>query len=281
MTLSARCNPFTERESAAQDERVLMAVRQKWFSNYEANRKKYLGFPGLDTLPLVNSAIVVGAGPTLKRNIDQLEGVKAPVIVADKVFRAVSRYVKPTVVVVVNTENPHIGEWLMADSTDVILVAPITADPRTFENWHGSVVFVNPDNTCPELTNLVQTETGLIPTYRGENVGMFGLITAITMGAKHVALLGMNYAFEEEEDALEATRDTHVVKIRSYTGEWCYTVLDWIDSRRILIEFCESMAGQCTVVNCSEGGILAQPGILDTLKFAIWRKHCDIQGRKE
>lgn len=281
MTSYPTSSIFTVREELAANSRGMMAVRKKWFENYEANRGRIKEHGGLDRLPLVSSAVVVGAGWSLDRNVELLKDIGVPVITTDKSFKQVLKYVKPLAVCALNSENSKIEEWLDAPNDDIFLVAPVTADPRTFSKWKGPIVFVNPSNTCDELCGLVQKETGLTPTYRGENVGIFALVTAISMRAVHVALLGINYSYRTEEEAWKVSGENHVVKIRSYTGEMTYTVLDWIESRRSFMEFCQSMQTVCTVVNCSEGGILAEPGIVDTLKFVLWRKHCDVKGREK
>jgi hypothetical protein len=272
---------FTARENMVSDTKGLMAVRDKWFRNYEHNLGRIKEHGGYEKLPLISSAVVVGAGWSLDRNIELLKGISVPVIATDKSFKRVLEQVKPLAVCALNTENPRIEEWLDAPNEGIYLIAPVTADPRTFTKWKGPIVFVNPSNTCEELTSLVQKETGIPPSYRGENVGIFALVSAVMMRAAHVALLGMNYCYRTEEEAWIATGGNHVVKIMSYTGEVVYTVFDWVESRRSFMEFCKSMAGFCTVVNCSEGGIIAEPGTVDTLKFVLWRKHCDIQGREK
>jgi len=275
MSSLPRCDPFTEKERASGDATISMAVYRQWFENYESNRPLILKSKGIDGLPIIETAVAVGAGWSLSKNIGLLKDIQVPVITSDKCLKRVLEYTRPLVVCALNTARTDVETWLDIDSEGIYLVAPVTAHPRTFTNWKGPIIFVNPQNTCEELVCLVQKETGLVPSFRGENVGMFTFLTAVSMGAKRVALLGMNYCFEAEEEALNVTRQQHAIKIMDYTGQWVYTVFDWIDSRKSFLEFCDfAKSLGVTVVNCSEGGILWEQGVVDTLKFKLWRRYC-------
>lgn len=275
MSSLPRCKPFSQREESCGNAAATMAVYRQWFENYEANRPLILRSKGLDSLPIIESAVVVGAGWSLRKNIELLEGLGVPVVTSDKCLKRVMEHTRPLAVCALNTAATAVEEWLDVDSKGIFLVAPVTAHPRTFTNWKGPVIFVNPENTCDELVCLVKKETGLKPSYRGENAGMFSLITAVAMGAKRVAMIGMNYCYETEEEAWNATRQNHVVKMKDYTGGIVYTVLDWLNSRTSFLEFCDFVKAEgVNVVNCSEGGILWEQGNVETLKFKLWRRYC-------
>lgn len=261
-------NPYSRRFRAKLNDIVDMRVRSGWFENYEANK------PLIEknvNLPLVEKAIIVGAGWSLKRNIHLLQGLEVPIVVCDKSLKKVMEYAKPTVVTALNTGKTNVAEWLDIGETDIILVAPVTAHPDTFKNWKGPIHFVNPQNTCEELYGLVQAETGIPPSMRGDNVGFFSIITAFSMRAKEIVMLGMNYCYEKEEEALAVSNGDHVVKLMDINRSYVYTVFDWMDARREVMDFCTDLADAARFINCSEGGILYERGIVDALPFSMWR----------
>ena len=269
---------LTERESQQWDSTILQRVLREAFENYEQNRELILRNGGIDKLPLLETAIVVGAGWSLAKNVEQLADTSAPIIVSDKVFKTVSCHKKPLMVCALNTTSTDVDKWLDVPDVmmkDVWLVAPVTAHPKTFANWKGKKAFVNGEGLPEEFTTLVTKETGLPVSMRGENVGLFCLVTALSRGAKNVALLGMNYCFEREEDAWKSSGCSHSVKIMDYTGNIVYTLYDWLMSRKNIVELCESVP-TAKVINCSEGGIISSPGSLETLSFNIWRRYHDI-----
>lgn len=262
-------NLYSRRFRAKLDGIVEMRVRSEWFENYETN--KPLIKHGVEALPLVETAVVVGAGWSLKKNIGLLKGLDVPLVVCDKALKRVMEYAKPTVVVALNTARTEVDEWLDIGPTDIILLAPVTAHPCTFSKWQGPIAFVNPQNTCGELVNLVQKETGLIPTARGGNAGFFSVITAVTMRAKEIAMLGLNYSYETEDEVKRVTGGDHWVIMKDINQNYTYTTFDWLEARTEFIDFCTDFADNVRFVNCSEGGIIYERGVVESLPFSMWR----------
>lgn len=267
-----RFNPYSRKLRKELDGLVDIRLRNQWFENYYANKPLIEKHGGLVNMPLLESAIIVGAGWSLEKNIHLLKGCKVPVISTDKALKRVMEQAKPFAVCALNTGATEISQWLDVDSEGIWLVAPVTAHPDTFKTWKGPIAFVNPQNTCQELYELVQRETGIIPTIRGCNSGYFSLITAYTLNAKTAVLLGMNYSYQTEGEALAATHNNHVIKMMDVTGNYTYTVLDWLDARREFMDFCFEWADEFRVVNCSEGGILYEANLVEHVPFALWRE---------
>lgn len=265
-------NPYSRKTRKELDDVVDMRVKRPWFDNYRANKPLIKKWGGITNVPLIEKAIIVGAGWSLDWNIELLKGCQTPVIATDKSLKRVLRHVKPFAVCALNTGETEIADWLDIGETDMWLIAPVTAHPDTFKNWKGRIAFNNPSNTCPELFQLVEKETGIQPSLRGCNVGYFALINAYTLNAKTVAMLGMNYCYPTEEQAMIATNGDHCVKMRDITGNYVYTVLDWLDARREMLDFCLDMADEMRVVNCSEAGIIYEQGVVEGMPFAMWRK---------
>jgi hypothetical protein len=257
-------------------------LRRMWFENYEKNLPDILATGTLSgRVPTVEQAIVVGAGWSLKKNVHLLASVpEVPVITCDKAAATVAKYVTPLVICALNTDKTSVGAWLTAfyeamerreaDPKDVWLVVPVTVNPEIFEHWKGKIAFTNPQNTCNELTALVEAETGIPPTARGDNVGYYGVITALMLGANTVLMLGMNYCYQTEAEAKKAN-DFAWVTIKDVRDVYVYTTLDWIDARSEFVTFCEAtLEDGIKYVNCSEGGLIYQTDVIDALDFKVW-----------
>lgn len=265
------------------DDAIDSKIKRLWFQNYEANKKLIMESKKMTDIPTIETAIIVGAGWSLNNNVSLLQDVDIPVITCDKSASTVARYVTPFAVTALNTETTEVEEWLgdfkkvMEENgrslDDVWLIVPVTINPEAFTKWTGKkIAFVNADNTCPELVTLVLAETGIEPTLRGDNVGFFSVITAVILGASVVSMIGMNYCYEKEEEALEATLGYSSVMIHDVRDEKVYTTLDWLHVRSQLINFCMEMIELVGVqfINCSEAGILYEVGIIKGGDFKSW-----------
>jgi hypothetical protein len=265
------------------DDVIDSKIKRLWFQNYEANKGLIKESKKLTDIPLVDSAIVVGAGWSLSQNAAHLAETDIPVIVCDKAADFISQFVTPFAVAALNTEETEVGAWLLKFKNsmeksgrsldDVWFIVPVTVNPEVFKVWTGKkIAFVNADNTCPELVTLVQAETGIEPTLRGDNVGFFAVITAVTLGAKVISMIGMNYCYESKGEALEATNGYSYVMLRDVRDVEVYTTLDWLHLRAQFINFCMAMIEQANVrfINCSEGGILYEVGVVRDGDFKSW-----------
>lgn len=267
-------------------------LRKMWFDNYEKNLPdiKATGTIG-GRVPEVKEVVVVGAGWSLKKNVNMLASVPdVPVIVCDKASALVAKYVTPLAICALNTDQTSVGRWIKdfyeamerrgADPKDVWLIVPVTVNPEIFDVWKGKIAFTNPQNTCEELTTLVQAETGIPPTARGDNVGFYGVITALMLGATTVLMLGMNYCYQTEAEAKKANPFSWVT-MKDVREVYVYTTLDWIDARSEFVGFCEDTLNAARYINCSEGGLIYQAGVIEALELKVWaRFHLENQGGK-
>jgi hypothetical protein len=234
---------YDRRLRAQMNEGIEAHLRRAWFDNYEKNLPDIKANGGVvDRIGVFKQVIVAGAGWTLKKNVHLLASVPdVPVITCDKAAATVAKYVTPLAICALNTDRTDVGKWLKdfyeamarrgADPSEVWLVVPVTVNPEIFEHWKGKIAFTNPQNTCEELTTLVATETGLPVTMRGDNVGFYGVITALMLGADTVLMLGMNYSYPTEDEAKKASGDFAWVTIRDIRNEYVYTTLEWLDVR--------------------------------------------------
>jgi hypothetical protein len=166
------------------------------------------------------------------------------------------------------------------DVKEVWLIVPVSVNPEVFTNWKGMIAFMNPVNTCPEFYSMVLAETGMVPTLRGDNVGFFSVITAYTLGAETVVMLGMNYCYATMKDALNATSGYSYVFIHDLNDDEVYTTLDWLDCRSEFIAFCMEAMEQAKFINCSEGGVLYEVGVIAAMDFGVWKQFYEQQRRE-
>lgn len=299
-------------------------IRRMWFDNYEANKQMIALHGSLEKVPVIpDLALIVGAGWSVEANIWKLKGLPAPVIevedgvekvvsgipviACDKIAWKVAKYVKPFAVTALNTERTRIKDWISKfrkvceeqgyDLNDIWLVVPVTINPEVFEEWRGNkIAFTNPENTCPELCSLVGNEMTIPPTFRGSNVGIYSLITAVMLGAKQVVMLGMNYCYQTKKEAETASRGFGYVAMLDITQRnpfdeekkgYVYTTLDWIDMRAELLNFAHDLLNEVKITNCSEGGIVYEVGVVDACDFGAWKTFlrgvldADTRGTKE
>ncbi|MDD3092388.1 MAG: hypothetical protein PHG80_12245 [Methanoregulaceae archaeon] len=297
-------DPYDSKMRNKLQKEVLSRVQNEWFTNYEANLPLIKKWGGIENMPLSPKFLIVGAGwplwdgkyaqkdkmMSVKGNQHILEKVKCPVIVCDKIAPTAARYVKPFAVTALNTASTDVSIWMSnfrrkmkerwgnESTKDVWLIVPVTVNPEALNNWDGKMAFINPENTCEELIATVFKETGLEPRARGDNVGYFSIIMAISLGAKEITIIGMPYSHPTEDAAMDATKGRHCVTLYdAILRAYVYTTFDWIDSRRELMEVlakCKEEHG-INFFNSTGAGILYQAGVMEPLDFEEWVKHSE------
>jgi len=306
-------NPYDDRTREAIGKHVDARIQNKWFENYEKNLpyiKRWGGIvkDGKPVVPLSKRFVVVGAGWPLwdgayarsgklgtewttlrvQGNLHYLKDVECPIIVCDKISSQAAMYCKPFAVTALNTGETDVRDWLDKFEVtmneqwgpealeEVWMIVPVTINPEALEGWRGKIAFINPQNTCDELCLLVQEETGIEPTARGDNVGYFSIVTAISLGAMEIAVIGMPLAYPTEEAVMKVTHGKHCVTLYDEVLRgYIYTTFDWLDSRRELIELIGDFRDRfkVKVVNCTGAGILYQANVIEPLPFSEWVKY--------
>lgn len=257
-------------------------VKRLWFSNYDENKSriKYT----IEDVPLIERCVVVGAAWGVEKQLPLLQDCKVPIIACDKIAANVAEYVQPFAVVALNTEPTSVVQWLedlqkvcqrrFVNINDIWLIVPVTVDPAAIAAWKGEkIAFINPLNTCAEFCQMVDAETNIAPTLRGDNSGYFGVITAYTLGAEEIVMLGMKYCYYDAEFVWAATNQFHCVSIRDIHDNIVYTTLDWIDARSEFVNFCDGILEQTTTtrfLNASGGGILYEAGVILPTDLKSW-----------
>jgi len=173
-----------------------------WENNFEANRSLIGRSPAVTSLFgrfKDEPAIIVGAGPSLDKNIRWLEPARqgAIIICVDTILQALSHAgIAPTFVVSLDPQPDIRSLYEGVDTTTLTLVAPTIAHPAALAAWKGRIVFYNkyaPD--IPQLTRIANAapDTGyLIP---GGTVLSVGLDLAFRAGANPIAFCGQDLSY--------------------------------------------------------------------------------------
>jgi hypothetical protein len=246
-------------------------LEEQWKVNYLVNKKYFWVFNNvrLDSLICDNPkavAVVVGAGPSLGRNIDDLmkENLENLVFFStDKAFPILSEVgVSPRFVCALNAKSPD-GEcsawWQKGQTKDSTLIMPMTADPKHLDGWKGKYCLIN----CflpVDLTDQITAEMKLDPIPGGSNVGVFSYLMAAKLEYKTIILLGMDYSFESREQAIKkyAPGEPYlIIEHRDKDGNIRWTSWDWYDSAIAFFEYAGFFARNgVRTINASDGGII-------------------------
>ncbi len=90
-------------------------------------------------------AVIVGAGPSLDKNIEDLKGINAIIICVDRAYKALlARGIEPDLVVSVDCHDDLICGYLNnADSSKHILALNTAADYKIAKIWKGRILYYN------------------------------------------------------------------------------------------------------------------------------------------
>lgn len=176
-----------------------------WVSNFNANKSRIHNAHGVASLfeKFRNiPAVVVGAGPSLDKNImwlGQAQG-RAIIIAVDTIFASLIKAgITPTVVVTLDPQVEVARFFRDVDSSRRLLVAPTIAHPESLDQWKGDIVFYNkyaPD--IPELVKIASINPGLGYLIPGGSVLTIGLDLEYRMGANPVAFAGQDLSYRSE-----------------------------------------------------------------------------------
>lgn len=243
-------------------------LEESWKVNYNLN-KEYFNSPRrvtLESLPSDRLALIVGAGPSLKKNLADLKQYglswKPTVFCTDKAVEQILPYTIPEYVCALNAQSPK-GEvekwWKKAPTEHSTLIMPITADPVHLKHWDGKFCFVN----CAlpiDLTDRIAQETKMDPIPGGSNVGVFSYLMATRMGFKTIFLIGMDYSFASRKQVVSRYgRDEPyiVMEHRNTKGEVRWSTWDWFDSAIAFFEYARFFGRNgIRTINCTDGGII-------------------------
>jgi len=249
-----------------------------WEENYKKNLPYFAKTPSVDKLfgRFKNMpAIVVGAGPSLDRNIKYLQlGVgKALIIACDTAVQILfSNGIKPDIVLNLDPQPSVMNFFESIDSKNIALVAPTIAYPELREKWRGDFFFYNknaPD--IPLLAQISLNHKNIGKLTPGGSVLSVAFDMAFQGGCNPIAFVGQDLSYPadkayasgshfgryesetifdihdgqitQEEDIFGRTLKTQ--KSMAVTNQW----FNWAFSTW-------NKDGKRKIYNCSESGIL-------------------------
>ncbi len=226
---------------------------------------------------------VVGAGPSLDKNVDILRDFPGIIIACDRAAKALTaRDILPDIVVAVDPRPYHIARMLdYAESANQTLVASVLLHPDAVKAWRGRVLYMSHENPGTQFFDhcLPHLFPGMPALYCLGNVGNTGVQLAADMGAGKIVLVGQDYGYrdgkmsaddwEVNPDGIEVlgerwvrvvpdhahnlARRTGRVKVPTPYGEveTYAPFLSYRDSLNLIVK-----TWKLDIVNATEGGIL-------------------------
>jgi len=268
---------------------------ETWKQNFLANASAIQRSPGV--VSLVKKfrdlpGIVVGAGPSLDKNISVLHQARdqAVIVACDAALKALIQHdIVPPLVVCLDPQEEITKFFTGVSHKGITLVAPTIIHPRVLDVWQGNVVFYNkhaPD--IPILTEIQKQLPKVGSLTPGGSVLSVAYHLAYETGCNPIIFIGQDLSYPDEktysrstenreerlDDTLKVQRE-NIVFEKDMQGEplptlksmavskqwfnWAFTT--W--KRDIPLE----------IINSSEAGILTEHCTLMPLKEAIF-KHC-------
>ncbi len=210
--------------------------------------------------------IIVGAGPSLNKNIDLLKevGNKACIICLDTAYKALKeRGIRPHIVCTVDAKKPlevfgDPDEW---DSWDIPMAAIASSRPEIVDMAKGNIIWCAESNTYARtIRGEMGGDEGLFPLDYG--VSSMGIATAVSLGANQIVFIGMDLAYSEDKKSHACTVEDDFSKfenetVEGYYGGVVYSRGDWLQMKR-WIEIIAENDNWGRYIDATEGGAKIQ-----------------------
>jgi hypothetical protein len=274
---------------------TLLRFNELWKQNFRTNQSAIQRNPGVSSLKNKFKnlpGIVVGAGPSLDKNIRLLSQAKdkAVIIASDAALKPLMAHdITPSFVACLDPQA-DIAKFLKGLPTrGMTLIAPSIVHPQVLDLWEGSVVFYSkfaPD--IPTLTEIQKQAPKIGHLTPGGTVLSIAYDLAFQMGTNPILFVGQDLSYprkkthsregENADENLQTTfqrqqenmileTDIHgfrlpTLKAMAVSKQW----FDWAFTTW-------KREGPVEIINCSEAGILRDHCSLMLLSEAIY-KHC-------
>ncbi|MFQ5674030.1 MAG: motility associated factor glycosyltransferase family protein [Nitrospinales bacterium] len=275
---------------------TLLRFNDLWRHNFLANQPRIQNNPGVRALKNKFKGvpgIVIGAGPSLDKNIRYLSQArgKAVIIAGDAALKPVLRHgIVPAFVVCLDPQE-EIARFLAGvPHRGITLIAPSIVHPRVLDLWEGNVLFYHkyaPD--IPILTEIQNHIPDIGVLTPGGSVLSVAYDLAFQLAANPIIFIGQDLSYpknnlysrngENEEanlDAEFARQPENIVFETDLNGASLPTLKSMSVSRQWFNWAFTTWKREqpLEIVNCSEAGILTDHCKLMPLSEAIY-KHCN------
>lgn len=215
---------------------------------------------------------IVGAGPSLDKNIEELRDIKAIIIAVDRAYKPlVARGINPNLVVNVDCHDDIICGYLNnCDSRGHILVLNSSADWQIARQWRGKTLFYNMQHKGMDFCDIILPS--VLPDFPAvANVGCVAntaLIIADWIGSKEMILVGCDMSYPgqkvscDEYDYINSKwtkrlvneNERFIARKGKILKNNIYTYPPFIDYVKTMAKLAERENWH--IVNATEGGII-------------------------
>lgn len=275
-------------------------ILEIWKNNYIDNLKKKR-LEGLNVKPIIflfnnffyNNVpvVLVGAGPSLDKNINKLKAYQdnAIIVCTDMaLFKVIKEGIKPDFVVNVDPSNIVSKIWEKIDTKNMNLVCPTTTHKNTIDNWEGNIFLYNQIDIkdTPKgdlLSDLIQ------PTKKFGNFPNRYFVGATAFQLSHifkpsiVILMGYDFAYTNDKLYCEGVLETRYPgenleeKTKKVLESDNIKEIDGIKTNKVMGEVYPNVFTRMLdnsgfkTINCTEGGIFEYS---NTPLEKVLKKYC-------
>jgi hypothetical protein len=290
-------------QASANDKVTINHWRKSWLDNARNTKKRFGSFKdhGVGKLYGSNSfkpCIVVGSGPSLKNNIEELSKVKGiPIISCLHNFHYmvdnnvpvdyfVSLDAGPVVIEEIFEGGKHPPEFYIEESKKHKLIAYVGSHPNLWETWKGAVnlfsVSLGDKEYMDELESIEKFRTYI--STGGNVLGACTYLAKAIFGSNPIIFLGADFSFSytKKFHAWDSKYDGNLGEAMRAIDIWGNSVLTWQSYFNFKTWFdwvAENIPG--IYINCTEGGLLGsypEGNIASikqmTLKECLWMYSC-------
>lgn len=239
--------------------------------NYD-NLRKAKSIKSLENVCKDAPAVIVGAGPSLDKNIDKLKDINAIVISTDRAYKPLlARGIEPDLVVSLDCHDDLISGYLdKVDSSKHTLILNSAADYNITKKWQGRILYYNMGHAgiqfCDRVLPFLFPNILVIA-----NVGCVAntaLIVADWIGCKTLILTGCDFSYPGEKMSCDIYDLSNGVFGKTIVDEkerfekrsgkvkknGIYTYPPFIDYERTMKVLQETQ--ELEIINATEGGII-------------------------
>ncbi len=272
---------------------TLLRFNALWKRNFQANAPAIERNPGVGALRnrfRGVPAIVVGAGPSLDKNIRLLNKARdrAVIVASDAALKPLRAHgITPTFVACLDPQDEITKFFKDVPHRGITLVAPSIIHPHVLALWEGGVVFYHkhaPD--IPTLVDIQKRAPHLGCLTPGGSVLSVAYDLAFQSGANPILFLGQDLSYpqpqtysrdsenaEEPLSAMLKKQRDNIVLETDMNGRALPTLKSMSVSKQWFVWAFTTWKRDlpARIINCSEAGILTDPCELMPLSEALYR----------
>ena len=244
------------------DKDALYKQRKKWAENIQANRdvwSKGLSVWSLDHLFTGFPAVVVGAGPSLKKNASLLSECRFPIFCTDRAVQMID--VTPQFVVVADDSDAVADFFTGCNTRKMILLCPVHVSPDVLKHKWAKIRWYGVRDVSDGFVGVAKAIKEINPDMNFIDqcyiVGNAAYIFAKYAGCEPITFIGNDLAYEEKPDGthIEVEWEEKIY----YTDPAYMAAFQWLSKFMIKQNF--------EAYNSSEAGVMFTPRIKD-IKFS-------------